>query len=100
MTKNQLEQILDKLESKYPSIEKIYKDLDKFWNDLRKLLGKGCGTDVDYLTYDIDNDTYKPDTAFEEVINYIQQSEQNGKLVKAYTTRFIDSMLILLISYK
>lgn len=100
MTKKQLEQILDKLESKYPSTEKIYKDLDKFYDGLSKLLGKGCGTDVDYLTWDIDNDTYEPDTAFEEVVDYIQQSEQNGKLVKAYTTRFIDSMLILLISYK
>ena len=96
MTKTQLNKILDKIETQFPSNDEIYEDVDNFYEAINDLLDDS----VEYLTWDLDNDTYEFDTAFEEVIESIQNREKKGKLVKAYTSRMIGSMLVLLISYK
>ena len=51
-TKEQLREILNKIESKYPSTSDMYKDLEVFYNDVEDIIGEGVGTDIDYCTWD------------------------------------------------
>ncbi len=99
-TKEQLREILNKIESKYPSTSDMYKDLEVFYNDVEDIIGEGVGTDIDYCTWEPDNDTYAADLAIDDVVNIIYQSEKNGRLVANWVCDWIGDMLFLLISYK